>query len=151
MKISTKQYEKADETKFFLDTSVLIKWINAETENVKQALQVEQDYDNDKIHVAMSLVTWWELGNFLGRTLPKEQASQAMSLLQMKRIPGYALSLEVSDLSFQIMNKHPKTSFYDASQHALAISKKSTFLTCDKKYYEKTKSLGHIKLLKDYS
>ena len=38
-------------------------------------------------------------------------------------------------------------SFYDAIYHALAIEKNAIFITADKKYFEKAKSFGFIKLL----
>lgn len=43
----------------------------------------------------------------------------------------------------------PKSGYpaiYDAVYHALAITEKGTFITADKKHYEKTKSLGSIQL-----
>lgn len=49
-----------------------------------------------------------------------------------------------------IQQGHPKSGFpsiYDAIFHALAIVEKGTLITADKKYYAKTKTLGHIKLL----
>jgi predicted nucleic acid-binding protein len=38
-------------------------------------------------------------------------------------------------------------SFYDASYHAIAMLNDCDFITADRKHYEKTKHLGHIKLL----
>lgn len=133
------------------DTSVLIKWINAETEDQAQASQLERDFDAKEIRMGLSLLSWWELGNYLGRKLNPDTALCALSNLQLKRIPGYALSINVTSLSFEIMKSCQNTSFYDASQHALAISKKATFITSDEKYYKKAQSFGHIMLLKDYS
>ncbi|MEN8253680.1 MAG: type II toxin-antitoxin system VapC family toxin [Patescibacteria group bacterium] len=40
-----------------------------------------------------------------------------------------------------------KTSVYDAAYHALAIQRSVTFLTADKKYFNKTKELDNIKLI----
>jgi len=48
------------------------------------------------------------------------------------------------------MKKYTKISFYDAAYHALALNTGGTFITADKKYYEKTKSEGNIMLLKNY-
>lgn len=40
-----------------------------------------------------------------------------------------------------------KTTLYDSSYHYLAIELDGTFLTCDKDYYRKAKSLGHIEVI----
>ena len=40
-------------------------------------------------------------------------------------------------------------SFYDSTYHAIAILNECDFITADKKHYEKTKQLGHIKRLSD--
>jgi predicted nucleic acid-binding protein len=48
---------------------------------------------------------------------------------------------------------HPKSgypSFYDTLYHALALCLGCTFITADKKHYEKTKHLGAIVLLQDW-
>ncbi len=44
-------------------------------------------------------------------------------------------------------NKSGFPSFYDAIYHALAIENNCYFVTSDKKHYEKTRHLGHVKLL----
>jgi len=48
---------------------------------------------------------------------------------------------------------HKKTgfpSFYDASYHALAIRNECQFITADKRHVSKTKSFGHVILLRDW-
>jgi len=47
---------------------------------------------------------------------------------------------------------HPKSgcpAFYDASYHALAMLNDCDFITADRKHYEKTRQLGHIRILSD--
>ena len=39
--------------------------------------------------------------------------------------------------------------FYDGSYHALAILNNCDFVTADRRHYEKTKALGHVRLLAD--
>lgn len=69
-------------------------------------------------------------------------------------------NLRVIELNFDIAEKafvisktgHEKSgfpTFYDSSYHALAMLKDCDFITADKRYYEQTKELGHIKLLSD--
>lgn len=48
---------------------------------------------------------------------------------------------------------HEKSGFptmYDSVYHAMAIINDGVFITSDKRHYEKTKSFGHIILLKDW-
>ena len=50
-------------------------------------------------------------------------------------------------------NGHEKSGFptmYDSVYHAMAIINDGVFITSDKRHYEKTKSFGHIALLKDW-
>lgn len=58
---------------------------------------------------------------------------------------------KIIDKALEIANSgHVKSgfpSFYDCAYHALAIINKCNFITADKKHYQKTKELGHIKLL----
>jgi len=135
---------------FVVDASCLIKWVGLEVDNFAEAEKLRLDFVSGKINILILALTLWELGNYLGRNLDPAKATSTVSHFQSYKLCQTLLPLKTASLSFQIMQKHPSVSFYDASYHALAISENATFLTCDKKYYEKTKRLGHIKLLKDY-
>ncbi len=41
-------------------------------------------------------------------------------------------------------------SIYDSIYHALAIKENATFITADKRHFNKSKSFGHIELLEDW-
>ncbi len=41
-------------------------------------------------------------------------------------------------------------SIYDSIYHALAIKENATFITADKRHFNKSKSFGHIQLLEDW-
>ncbi|MEM6406666.1 MAG: type II toxin-antitoxin system VapC family toxin [Pseudomonadota bacterium] len=65
-----------------------------------------------------------------------------------------ALNPEIIQQTKKIIQQtsHPKSgfpSFYDASYHALAMLNDCHFITADRKHYEKTKELGHIRILSE--
>lgn len=135
---------------FIPDTSVIIKWFITHEINSKHALQIKTDWSNEKIELLIPSLLFWEFNNFFGRKYSQDEAITYFSRLKTLQISQALLTLEMSLLSFKIMNELPKTSFYDASYHALAIAKKGIFITADKKYYKKAKSFNHIKLLSEY-
>lgn len=136
--------------KLVLDLSVLIKWFSLEDNDVDVALSIESDFLEGKYQILMPFFYTWELNNYLSRHFDSETATSFYSHFKSYKFQYHDLHLKTSRIAFEIIEKFPKISFYDASYHALAISENATFLTCDKKYYEKTKKLGHIVLLKDF-
>ena len=58
----------------------------------------------------------------------------------------YRISKDVCRLIFELIN-NLRVTFYDASYHALAIQQKGTFITSDKKYFNKVRDKSHIQLL----
>lgn len=138
------------ENKLVVDLSVLIKWFALEYNDLDVALSIEADFLAGKCQILMPLFYIWELNNYLSRNFDSVTATSFYSHFKSYKFQYYDLNLKTSKIAFEIIEKFPKISFYDASYHALAISEEATFVTCDKKYYEKTKKLGHIILLKDF-
>ena len=137
--------------KLVLDLSVLIKWFALEDNDLDVALSIESDFLEGKYHILMPLFYTWELNNYLSRNFDSVTATSFYSHFKSYKFQYYDLNLKITKLAFEIIEKFSKISFYDASYHALAISENATFVTCDKKYYEKTKKLGHVILLKDFN
>lgn len=133
-----------------VDSSVIIKWLTDEKEDLENALLLKDRYLARKVSIRIPLLAHWEINNHLGRNYPPAEAAALYSHFLMIRLPQALLSIEETTRAFEIMKKVPGVSYYDAAFHALAICKKATFVTSDKKYYEKAKSFGNIKLLKDY-
>ena len=132
------------------DTSVMLKWCVKEKEDRRQVKKMQGDFLERNINIIVPALLGWELNNYLGRSYPAELALAKYSYFKTFRLTeSLLLNLEVSGLAFRIMKKAGVT-FYDASYHALALLLKGTFLTADKKYYEKAKGFGNIKLLRDY-
>lgn len=134
---------------YVVDASVVLKWFLAESQDKSQALQLKNDYTEGKIEINMPTSCLYEILNTIGRILPA-QATIILSEILMLNIEQNDLSLKISFLALSIMEKFPKISFYDSAYHASAIHHNGTFITADEKYYQKTKELKHIKLLKDY-
>ena len=77
-------------------------------------------------------------------------ALQFLMKLKASNIIEYKLKEGVALMAFELMQKYPKISFYDASYHAIAIYENGKFITADKRYYETTKKEKHIILLKNF-
>lgn len=135
---------------YVVDASCLIKWIGLEMEEKEQAEKLRAAYSKREVAITVPALTFWEIGNMLGRKFDPKTASDIFNHFQNYGFRQALLTLEMASLCHWIMKKYPGTSFYDASYHALAIQRESIFITSDKKYYEKTKGLGSILLLKDY-
>jgi predicted nucleic acid-binding protein len=133
-----------------IDTAVIIKWLTDEKEDLEKALLVRARFEKRELNILIPMLVHWELSNHLGRNYSPEEAAALYSHFLLLRIPQILPSLSATHLAYKIMKDCPGTSFYDASYHAIALSKEGTFLTSDKKYYEKAKTFGSIKLLKDY-
>lgn len=138
-----------NKTNFVIDASVIYKWATHEPEYLEEALLVK-DHFVEKINLLMVPVFCFaEVCNALFIKRPRMALEYFSQLIEFG-IEEYAISFNLANLSFQLMERYPGISFYDASYHALAIRKNGTFITADEKYYRKTHKEGHIMLLKDY-
>lgn len=134
---------------YIIDASVLLKLFIEETQDIEKAVAIQTDFLKDKIRLGMPSSCLYEILNTLCRKFP-DKAMVSLSQILMLNIEEYRLSLENSYRAMTIMQKFPRVSFYDASYHAIAIENNGIFVTSDENYYQKTRSLKHIKLLKDY-
>lgn len=64
--------------------------------------------------------------------------------------PNESIWLKAEEVSLKGHEKSGFPSMYDSIYHALAIQLDTVFVTADKRHYEKTHYLGHIKLLNDW-
>ena len=140
----------SNETLIIIDTSVIIKWFALEGDDIEIAIKIRSDFLAKKINLITPAIILWEFNNYLGRNHDPKTAISLFLNFKNYEIPQNHPTLNTSSIAFKIMHKLPKVSYYDASYHALAISKKGTFITADKKYYEKAKSFSSIKLLSNY-
>ena len=64
--------------------------------------------------------------------------------------PTKAMWLLAEEITQQGHQKSGYPSIYDSIYHAIAIKEKATFITADKRHYQKSKSFGHIQLLENW-
>ncbi len=132
------------------DANIFLSFIvDEKDESGKRDLFI-RDLHAHLIHVIVPSLWTYEICNRLCRLDVNDfkHSNQLFSVFK-NFVTLQELDDDIIDVAFQITAKC-QVSFYDASYHALAILFESTFITLDQKYYEKTKSLKHIKLLKDY-
>lgn len=138
------------EPKFYvIDASVIIKWFIHENDS-HLALRVRNDFTQKKIRLGIPSYAFAECINVISiKTF--DQALFSLSSLFSIHLEEFQLSMKVAFDALKIMKRYPRISFYDGMYHALAKYEGGIFLTADEKYYQKTKTFGHIKLLKNYT
>lgn len=132
-----------------LDASVIIKWILKENDYVI-ARKIAARYINKEVNISIPSFSYAEISNVLGRKYDGEALS-FISHLKFGSIEEKIMSLKVFSMTFDLMKKYPRVSFYDAAYHALALSENATFVTADADYYKIAKKEGQIIMLKDYA
>ncbi len=133
---------------YVLDASVIIALLNKEP-GYENILGLTNDYIERVVDLHVSALLYWEVNNHFGRNLPLEEAMYRFSLVKNLQLKEHILGQALSSLAFEIMKKVPKSSFYDASYHALALKTGSIFVTKDKKYVKAAKHLKQVVLLED--
>ncbi len=134
---------------YIVDASVMLKWFLKNENDVEIALRVRNDRVLRKVDIAVPTHAFYEIMNTLGLKSPDEMLT-CLSQLYLLRLNQYDLNLSLASTAQELMRKFKGVTFYDAAYHALALNLGGTFITADTKYFEKTKSAKHIKLLKNY-
>lgn len=133
-----------------IDASVILKWILLEQEDHKEkALLLRKDFLENKVSLGIPTMALYEIMNILAIKMPNIAVS-FLSQLMALQMTEFRLTLDVTATAIEIMKKFKKISFYDSAYHAIALNNNGIFITSDKQYYQKTKSLKHIELLKNY-
>ncbi len=133
---------------YIIDSSVIIKLIEKE-EDQEKAFELMEAFFQEKIELGIPTLAYYEVTNYLSRMHPFK-AIRLFSQILMLKMTEFFVTLENIAETIDITQKFPKTAFYDATYHALAIQHNGTFITADENYYKQAKSLKHIQLLKDY-
>ena len=134
---------------YVVDASVMIKWLLHEENDAGAALRLQDDHFRHKISLAVPSHSFYEIMNIVGMKSP-EEALTFLSQLFLFKLEEYVLTLSLTLKALEVMKKFKGVTFYDAIYHALAIKLGGIFITADRKYFEKTKSLKHVQLLKNY-
>lgn len=134
---------------YVLDACVVLKWILPEREDVENALALKNDFSEGRIDLMVPEHLVIEACNTIVKKLPDFLVSFFNRLNNI--FTPHRLNEEVVLLAGQLVGRCPRISFYDAAYHALAISKRATFITSDEKYYQMVRKEGHVMLLKNYT
>lgn len=129
------------------DTSVILKWVLAEepAQEQKSALALLDNCLSGDIRLIVPSLWLYEAANILGRYKASKELIAALIALQLEEF-DITNDEHWLDVALKLMADY-KVSFYDATYHALAITRKGTFVTADKKYIQKVSGIGNISLL----
>jgi predicted nucleic acid-binding protein len=133
---------------YIIDSSVIIKWIIEEDDRDK-AIELKRKFLQEEIELGIPTLAYYEVMNYLSRLYPLKSMLFFSQILMLK-MTDFFVTLENIAETIDVTQKLPKTTFYDATYHALAIQHNGTFITADEKYYNQAKPLKHIQLLKNY-
>ncbi len=127
--------------KNILDASVIIKWFINE-ENSDKALLYLQSHKEALFSILIPNLLFYELGNiFLSKQIEIKEAEEAIQILQSQSFIVRDISTDANLFTKTLKNaRRFAVSFYDASYVTLMEQEECTFVTADKKLYEKIKS-----------
>lgn len=131
-----------------IDASVILKVVLTENEADQQvAIAIIKRFQQNKLTIRLPIFWTFEVGNILIRKTEQFEADYKSTLdldFQTQSFSNEEL------IQIGIFAKNFKISYYDAAYHFLAKLLNSTFVTADEKYFNKTKEIGNIVLLKDF-
>lgn len=132
---------------YVLDASIVLNYLFSESNKVKSLIEtIIKQASNKKISLLSTPLLSIEVANGLrfklsDPTLTKRVLSSFLALpITYRKLTNPEL-LQSTESSYLY-----KTTVYDSTYHILAISHNAIFLTCDQKYYNQAKKLGHIEL-----
>lgn len=138
--------------KIVLDACIFIKSFIAEEDSDKAFKLIQKSADDNTTILIPSIAIAEVFSNlqrakvdlYLANEFFEEQRGVNLKVIEIDE----KLILQTIKLIERTSNpKSGYPSFYDAIYHALAILNNCTFITSDKKHYEKTKHEGFIELL----
>ena len=131
-----------------LDTSVVLKWIFDDEDGGVSAARWKDAHVSGHEIVAVPDLLFYEIGNVLATKTRLSEAAiaEAFSLLWEFSLERFDLGLEEFQGSLALSRKY-KITLYDAAYIELSRRLKCTFVTADRKLYEKVKSIKTVELL----
>jgi len=127
-------------TPFVVDTSVVFKWYRQpeDEDYVSQAVSILERHLHGEIEIHVPDLLFYELGNILQF---KESVVSKDGLTILKETFGldlqiYPIDLPLAEDAYQVSREY-KITFYDASFVALSRLLDASFMTADKKLFEK--------------
>ena len=137
--------------KIVLDASIIFKWLFVDAkqeDDVDAALDIL--YRIQKTEISLHQPVHWlaEVAAVASRLCPETAQQDIADLYEMELgcVNGTEIYLTASELSVKL-NHH----LFDTLYHAVALHLDDTSLiTADRKYYQKAKHLGSIRLLSEW-
>ena len=139
---------------YVLDSSVFIKLFLPEEEDSDKALRLMDRIIDERINVLAPRIFYYEVFGIARKNgIPAEAVWTLLQDCEGSLLAYVNEDQATTQKTLSICEHGNKKSgfptFYDASYHALAILNKGEFITADKRHYEKTRTLGHVRLLAD--
>ncbi len=133
-----------------MDNSVILKAFMKEpgTEKVEKLFTHKKKFE---ISILVPDIFRYEFFNKLVKEYNEEAAMKAFRAFIDRQVSIVPLEEDLIRLANKLVTKYPKISFYDAAYHAVAKAYKADLITADERYYEMTRSEGHIQLLDNMS
>jgi predicted nucleic acid-binding protein len=131
-----------------LDASVVLKWIFDDEDGGVPAARLKDAHVAGHEIVAVPDLLFYEIGNVLATKTRLSEAAitEAFLLLWDFSLERFDLGLEEFQGGLDLSRKF-KITLYDAAYIELSRRLKCTFVTADKKLYEKIKSIKTVELL----
>lgn len=131
-----------------LDASVVLKWIFEDEEGRDKARRYKERHISEEEIISVPDLFFYEIANVLTTKtkLGVEAVSDAFSLLWDFDFEVFSFGLE-EFLNGIVLAKRYRITLYDAAYIELARKLKSSFVTSDRRLYEKVKELKGVNLL----
>jgi predicted nucleic acid-binding protein len=131
-----------------LDASVVLKWIFDDEDGGERASRLKDAHVAGQTIVAVPDLLFYEIGNVLATKTRLSEAAiaEAFSFLWDFSLERFDLGLEEFQGGLVLSRKY-KITLYDAAYVELSRRLKCTFVTADRKLYEKVKSIKSVELL----
>lgn len=135
--------------KIVVDSSVLIKWIKTKDEElVKEARRLLTEIERRPLEVHVPALLLYEIGNILLLKTDLETAGLNEAISNLEALP-FAVAPPATPLLKRAarLGKEFNLTFYDASFLALAVELDCPFVTADRPFFNRTRSLDRVRHL----
>ena len=135
--------------KIVVDSSVLIKWIKTKDEElVNEARRLLTEIERRPFEVHVPALLLYEVGNILLLKTDLESAGLNETISNLEALP-FAVAPPATPLLKRAarLGKEFNLTFYDASFLALAVELDCPFVTADRPFFNRTRSLDRVRHL----
>lgn len=131
-----------------LDASVVLKWIFDDEDGGDCAVRLRDEHIAGKEIIAVPDLLFYEIGNVLATKtrLSEAAVAEAFALLWDFSLERFDLGLDEFQGSLTLCRKY-KITLYDAAYVELSRKLKCSFVTADRKLYEKVRSIKSVDFL----